>query len=1153
MSNTKKTVSIQGVYTRSINLLRDGDNLELLQAYLPTSKALQTLEQFTQSLTLKAADDGMDVGGIPSEAQGATQGAVAERSFALIGPYGAGKSAFALFLSALLSSEDSQAHTLTVNKLNDLSPALARTFQQAIRGKRGFLRITVNGIPDSLIRQLLHALSLAVSQAGFSEPLIKSIQEASVSIHGPGATTTMDKVLALIESTQDEWATQGGNGVLIVIDELGKFLEYESYHPQHREIHLLQLLAEHALQNHAAPLHVVVMLHQAFEYYSHRLGKHLREEWQKVQGRYNAIAFLEPAEQTLKVMAAAFVQEQELSEAINKEIDQWTVQFSQMGALPLGLTEVEAKRIFQRCHPLHPVTALILPVLCQKIAQNERTLFSYLGSIELFGFKARLEQLSPGAWISPSELYDYFIGQQTGGFSDPLVYRRWLEVVTALERFDAPIGDTAIPLLKTIGLLNLIGGQRGLKASHELLLILFGDQLDGLLERLKSASIVHFRLYNQEYRVWQGSDFDLNEALASIVAELAEQPIVPILNSLSPIKPIVARRVTITSGSLRSFKLVFASRGYPYPRHNDELAISLYLADEGESGFETAFSGQDIVAVCGFSEHEQLRENILNKIALHELPKRYAALHQDPVAHREYLTWLTNAETEAGASAHVLMSEPHRLNWYFDGKQQTITSRRDLQDRLSTWLETRCYPEAPILRNELIMWEQPSSSASTGRNRLINAMLVAADQEYLGITKTPAEKSLYLSLLKASRLHRQQQGVWGIYPPEPEHDPCRLVPVWSAINTRLGDSGKQIPVPEVYRLLRTRPYGLKLGVLPVLLIAYLLGYRREVALYQEGVYCAQLTMEQAELLCKRPELFAVERFDLGGLRGELFDLYLNSVIGKIPADATMLDIVKPLVSFASKLPDYTKQCKTLSPEAVKVMAAFTQAQSPGTLLFEAIPQALGLAATDFINGERAIVEQCIQKLVGVLRELNEAYDELLCRWQALLSQNLLNENITDLAALRQALANRYHGLETYTPDKMGVGAFIRRLYDTAYPSDRAWLESTAALIGKVPPQKWTDVGRIEAELRLQERSQQLHDLAALRLKLPNKTPDNNALLLRLTDTDGNEINRVMSLTKTQRQAALEKAEAIAAHLSQWNDSEHPAIIAMLISRYFKQS
>jgi len=198
--------------------------------------------------------------------------------------------------------------------------------------------------------------------------------------------------------------------------------------------------------------------------------------------------------------------------------------------------------------------------------------------------------------------------------------------------------------------------------------------------------------------------------------------------------------------------------------------------------------------------------------------------------------------------------------------------------------------------------------------------------------KTPAEMSLYLSLLKASRLHRHVDAILGIYPPDEHCDPCKLHPVWEGITDYLGDSGQQQPVTSLYRFLQSRPYGIKQGVLPVLLIAYLLSYRREVALYQEGVYCAQLTMEQAELLCKRPEFFALEQFDLGGLRGELFDKYLNSVIGNISADATLLDIAKPLVLFAARLPDYTKQCKTISLEAVRVMAAFTQAQSPGVLL-----------------------------------------------------------------------------------------------------------------------------------------------------------------------------------------------------------------------------
>jgi len=730
-------VSIRGVYARSVNLLRDNDDLDILRAYLPTAKTIQTLEQFKSGFTKYPA----------------------ERAFALTGPYGSGKSAFGLFLSALLGTENSPARHIASDKLKAIDPIISEAFDKAIAGGDGFLRVSVNGTPDSLIRQLLLALADSMVQSGFDESKVATIKAAAV------PSTPMDEVIAHLQATQDSWAKMGGSGVLLTIDELGKFLEYESYHPQHREIHLLQLLAEYARQSHDAPLHVVVLLHQAFEYYTHRLGKHLRDEWQKVQGRYNAVAFLEPTEQTLKVVAAAFTQQHALSAYLYSQLNEWTTKLSAIGALPQNLPESQTRDIFQQCYPLHPLSLLILPVLCQKIAQNERTLFSYLGSTEPFGLKTRLGQLAMGSWILPAELYDYFIAQQMGGFSDPLTYRRWLEVVTALERFDAAPDDAAVSVLKTIGLLNLIGGQRGLKASPDLLHLLFGDNLDALLERLKQASIIHFRQYNQEYRVWQGSDFDLDEALESIVTEFDNQPIVTILNALAPIPPMVARRVSIETGSLRSFAVRFAAKTHPQPQNIDELVLVIYLTEDDEKPHASQFKGQEIVAVCGFDQHEQLRETVLNKMALDELPKRYAALHQDPIAYREYLVWLSHAETETATQFMNLLAEPNGLDWFFNGEKYVVTSRRDLQGRLSTWLEAHCYPLAPLLRNELIMWEQPSSSASTGRNRLIHAMLTAPDQDNLGISKTPAEMSLYLSLLKASRLHRHKDGILGLYPP----------------------------------------------------------------------------------------------------------------------------------------------------------------------------------------------------------------------------------------------------------------------------------------------------------------------------------------------------------------------------------------------------
>ncbi|WP_295399375.1 hypothetical protein [uncultured Thiocystis sp.] len=1120
MTTLDQCIRIQGAYTRSINLPRDCDRLELIQAYLPTSRALQALAQILDGLE-------QETGG---------------RAQALIGPYGTGKSAFGLFLSALVSAEQTPTHQAALAILRAHSPPLADRFQRALTGSRGFLTVQINGIPDSLTRQFLLALGAAAKKYTLNTQLVRDIFAAAKPGH------PMDEVLTLIRRVQRVWSDSGGDGLLIEIDELGKFLEYESSRPQHREIHLLQLLAEQAQEPSAAPLHLVVMLHQAFEHYSHRLSKTLREEWQKIQGRFGAIAFLEPAEQALRIVAAAFAREGDLTADLTDHLATVTAMLDTEGALPLGLEPAQARRLFARCYPLHPLTLLILPVLCQKVAQNERTLFSYLGSREPFGLTERLGQLSMGDWIEPWELYDYFILNQTAGFSDPLTAHRWVEVITALERFDATPDDAAVKLLKTLGLLNLIGAQRGLKASPALLANLFGDTLDSLLARLEAASIIQFRHYSQEYRVWAGSDFDLRGALQEAIAEQINLPLVDILNRIAPFKPIVARRSTILTGALRSFLPTFIARDRwpPTAEEGGELRLWFYLAEEHEDAPLDDMPARAVVARCGFTD--SLRETVVAWMALQELPKRHAALHQDPVAQREHRAWLAHAERETAQRIRTLLDAPDTLTWFWGGDERPVRDRRDLQRQLSQWVDTRCYPQAPRLRNELINRDQPSASANTGRKRLLAAMLSAADQPDLGIAKTPAEKSLYLSVLKESGLHREVDGRFGFHPP-PASDPCRLRPLWQAITAMLGESGgAHVALTALHERLQRPPYGAKLGPLPVLIVAYLLAHRREVALYQEGVFCDELTIEQVELLCRRPALFALERFAITGLRGELFDRYIRSVVGQVRPDATLLDLVRPLVRFIADLPDYSLYCAGLSPAAERVRAAFRQARSPGVLLFDALPAACGFTAETFAAADPALAERFIQELVKALHELKNAYPAMLDGWRQQLGTALLETDTVSLSDLRLAVVERYRGLERYTPDRMGLGALIRRLSDPAQRTDDAWLESVATLIGKSPPAKWREATRLAAELRLHELSGQLRDLEKLRLAMPDATRLNGAILLKRVDASQGEISRVIQLSPAQRQSAALKAASIAEGLADLDETTRLAVVAALFER-----
>ena len=72
-------------------------------------------------------------------------------------------------------------------------------------------------------------------------------------------------------------------GLMIFVDEMGKFLEGAARDIS--DVYFFQQLAEIASRSNGR-LVVVGILHQAFDEYSHRLSREMREEWAKIQGRF---------------------------------------------------------------------------------------------------------------------------------------------------------------------------------------------------------------------------------------------------------------------------------------------------------------------------------------------------------------------------------------------------------------------------------------------------------------------------------------------------------------------------------------------------------------------------------------------------------------------------------------------------------------------------------------------------------------------------------------------------------------------------------------------------------------------------------------------------------------------------------------------------
>ncbi len=1142
-------IKVNTHYTRSINLERDADSPEVVKAYIPTSRALRTFSRV------------MDTFGKGQ----------APRAWSLVGPYGSGKSSFSVFLSQLLSNPESESTKTAQQILTKTDKKLAKPFIDAIKGSEGYLKILITGAPEPMGRRIIKGMHSAAleywkQRPGKNHAIVSRLEAAT-----KNTECSVSDVLELIKELQTALDKTNCAGLLLIVDELGKFLEYEARHYGANDIFLLQALAEHACEGNSVNLLLFVLLHQSFEQYAKGLGENLKNEWSKVQGRFEEVPFLESAEQVLRVVSAAFTHDFSAKEksTVSKNIGDALTVLIKNKALPGVMTDQEALDLFSACYPLHPVSAILLPLLCQKVAQNERTLFSYLGSHEGFGLQDMLNKLNKvGEFIYPHHIYDYFITNQPAVMGDYITHRRWAEVVTATERL-GDANENEVNLLKTIGILNIIGGKGGFKASKAILekCSLSKSIYSKSVKTLVDKSIVNFRRFNSEYRVWQGSDFDLEEALQEEKNNLGNFSIANELNATKNMLPIVARKYTIQNGTLRYFIPVFVdAKTYSNTESaSNDARIVFYLAaaqDDVKIFNEkviTHFSALDIVVLC--RNGSQLREAVAETLALKRVQVNCQALNTDQIARREFQDRLTAAEFSEDSMLDDLLDSPEENLWFNDVKQLNVLSKRTLQQTLSSVLE-KVYSRSPIINNELINRDKLSAQGNGARNKLLQTMLNNEDKAELAIEKFPAEKAIYRSLLLETGLHvesGESNAGWKFVEPERDgrKDKYNMRHVWSCIDEFL-DSTEKNPraMIELNDLLMAPPYGMKAGVLPVLYIASYLCYQHELAIYDNRSYKPYFTEEMLERFIKRPNEFTFQRFRIKGLRASIFKQY-SKVINNGSKPRTLLELVKPLARYMGDLPEYTQKTRRLTDNAISVRTAFNLAKSPESLLFSELPEALGYK--DLVTEEEEKnLEGFSQALTKSLKELGDAYEELLEKQKELLAQafSLTVDAKNDLGELRKALTHSCFGLENYTIDTKGVRAFIMRI-NKSTGSDQDWLENLLMFLGHKPSKKWLDNDRDAAEYRLMMFSRNVIDLKRLELYemdvATKMDGDFDVYLLSSVKKGLGISDKVVPVDSKSKKRITEIKKEITKNLSELSDNNLAwAALAEVVDEYLRQ-
>src|ERR1035437_7133043 len=992
-------------------------------AYIVTGRALDVLSRWARAL----------------RGEGRT------RAWSITGPYGSGKSSLALFLAAVCAPRNTDAFRVAATKL---VAADARLFDEIVRGREA-AGVTESGLVTAfataehgpLVPPLARALADGIRRHSIAnEPSvateIKRLDMLALAGAGPGAQQDLVRCIAKIATRVP---------VVLVIDELGQALQFAAEQRRMGEFYLLQQIAEQASSVHDKPLFFFTIQHLSLADYAGAVGQRERREWSKVQGRFEEIPFVEGHDETIAIVERILADQELPRPAVDVGAPRAAVtDLGLRSLLPHGIDTIRATL------PLHQIALLCLPYLCAAYGQRERSLFSFLQSDE--PGSVRHCATSSDELVGLDVVYDYLVHsvRSTSDFTPGVA--RWLEIDRRI-RETIGLAKDDIRLLKTIGALNLVSQGGSLRASRGLLAYAMNphavcpedDSIEAALSRFAGDSMLTYRAFADEYRIWSGTDFDLALAGSGERSLLEMEPPSRVIELALDPEPVVATRHTQRTGIYRYFDAVFLDARSSAEIPGSGSGVVAYWVDLQDAQVPE-FSRPTIIVHA--ANAGTLRDACLEAASLQRVLSNRRHNDLDWVARQELVERLEEARARARAAfSRVFDLRDPSVTLTFVGLEATARG-----SRLTRIVSDACdslYPSAPEVRSEMLSRDEITKQAARARRDLLEALVTHESIEGFGIVGYGPERALYEAIFRHGGLHRESEpGVWEVGTPATG---APFGAVWRYVEEAVLGSSAGIAADVLEGRLRQPPFGLPRSVAPILISAFLVARPDEVGVFQEGTFQPILSVDLIERLIKIPARFTLRSFAPVDPRHRAVVEALTSEFGfraiaRGPRNSSILGVVVPLMRAVPAPPPFVLGTARLEPRAKAVRQVLSDIREPDRLLFEELPAACGYPELSSQDD----ADSFSKALGGSIRELNGRYNRLLADCQERLSLEFgvpQAEMRFDLGVRSRAL--RHKGLDAR------LQAFVSALSDST-TEDREWLANVCLAVSGRAPMAWTD-------------------------------------------------------------------------------------------------
>ena len=1054
-------IKVSSGFQKSVNIEYDFNDAQKISGYIPTSSSLEIIENILIN----------------------TEPEHYERAKILTGAYGRGKSHTVLVALSILCNKDEDLFTDLLKRVKTINKDTRKRINNYIESSNKLLPVIITGNSGSLTQSFLGALQQTLKLYGledimpethftaalntidrweaqypktyqkfikklgkslkkFRKALVENDVAAYQEFHDlyPELTSGSEfnpfigfNVVDIYDKVNTALKSRGYTGMYVVYDEFGKYLESNISTATDSDTKMLQDFAEKCNREASQQLHLLLICHKDISnYIDENLPQEKVNGWRGISGRFEHISISNHFHQMYEIIAYTLKHNnQKWKDFTCKHNDKFSelLQFAKNENFLSGKDEL----VVYGCYPLHPVTSFILPRLSERIAQNERTLFTYLSSNQKHTLKEFLKTNTEDfPIVTPDYLYDYFEQELRKELNASEIHKTYQVASRILAKVEQ--GSLSEQILKTVAVIYFIEQFERIAPTVDIICSIFSEQyateeiMRTINDLVNRDYIVYIKNSNRFMCLKESSGVDVHSELSlQTEKKKMEMSMEEALNSCTHSSYLYPVRHNEEKCLTRYFDFHFISyRSYSDQKYDDDLK-------NGESGHvfavfcenETEHSSLQNMKM-GVNEHDVfIRQTKFKR--LDDTPYRYLAAielrdkcnPEDSVLISEYDMLIEDLETIVEQYiATYTHPELQQVSYCYLGRSYPILRRSHLTALLSKICDT-LYPYTPIINNESINKDILPSVAINSRTRLIKAILESQTiAENLGLIGSGQDVSFFRSTLIKTGILHELDGVY-VFDEENCEESIRhvLKTIRNFFVQTITDGEKSFG--ELYAKLTDYQYGIgmKKGSIPVYIAVVLHDMQQHLIFKTNGVE-TKLSADTLAAINMKPEAFSVLLEDWTEEKAEYIRV-LSEIFSKEISSAekqynSFTCIVNAMVRWYLSLPKCTRMMKKnyKTEKAIpKEQLAFINSlnrsiDNPHDYLMNQLPKLvsqkdIGCAVTDslkatktlFDRGKDALVQRVIYDTKEVFGGSKQAsLSSVLHEWYDSLSERTL-ENL----------------------------------------------------------------------------------------------------------------------------------------------------------------